>query len=186
MHLPQWPSYHKRWADLSRHSAWADNERTNEQTDAPIVREDVTGIIGKGGLSSKVANSFASRCFYLAFPGGCGILAEDRIEGVLDVYYAELGFTEAVWKLQVRDFGPLLVAMDSHGERIYKRIRTSSRARLSSSHCIASTLRYQNSVSCCSHCFLFDRACTNQRAFQANQAVPVVLSSLFPFDLFRS
>ncbi|HEX7515559.1 MAG TPA: hypothetical protein VF393_08235, partial [archaeon] len=45
-----------------------------------------TTIIGKGGLSSKVANSFASRCFYLAFPGGCGILAKDRIEGVLDVY----------------------------------------------------------------------------------------------------
>ena len=39
--------------------------RMNKQTLA-IVREDVTTIIGKGGLSSEVANSFASQCFYLA------------------------------------------------------------------------------------------------------------------------
>jgi fumarate hydratase subunit beta len=102
----------------------------NKQTPA-IVKEGVTAIIGKGGMSSEVANSLTSRCFYLAFPGGCGILAKERIEEVLDVYYSELGFTEAVWKLQVRDFGPLLVAMDSHGESIYENIRTSSRARLS-------------------------------------------------------
>jgi fumarate hydratase subunit beta len=104
--------------------------RMNKLTPA-IVKEGATTIIGKGGMSSEVANSFSNRCFYLAFPGGCGILAKDRIEEVLDVYYEELGFTEAVWKLQVRDFGPLLVAIDSHGESIYERIQTISRARLS-------------------------------------------------------
>jgi fumarate hydratase subunit beta len=102
----------------------------NKQTPT-IVKKGVTAIIGKGGMSSEVVRSFADRCFYLAFPGGCGILATERIEKVLDVYYAELGFTEAVWKLQVRNFGPLLVAIDSHGESIYENIRVSSRAKLS-------------------------------------------------------
>ncbi|MGA7075177.1 MAG: fumarate hydratase C-terminal domain-containing protein [Halobacteriota archaeon] len=46
------------------------------------------------------------------------------------MYYAELGFTEAVWKLRVRDFGPLVVAIDSYGESIYETIQTSSRERL--------------------------------------------------------
>jgi fumarate hydratase subunit beta len=102
----------------------------NKQTPV-IVERGVTAIIGKGGMSSEVVRSLAGRCFYLAFPGGCGILAKERIEKVLDVYYAELGFTEAVWKLQVRNFGPLLVAIDSHGESIYENIRVSSCAKLS-------------------------------------------------------
>ncbi len=104
--------------------------RMNKQTPT-IVKKGVTAIIGKGGMSSEVVRSLVDRCFYLAFPGGCGILAKERIEKVLDVYYAELGFTEAVWKLQVRNFGPLLVAIDSHGESIYENIRVSSRAKLS-------------------------------------------------------
>jgi fumarate hydratase subunit beta len=104
--------------------------RMNKQTPT-IVKKGVTAIIGKGGMSSEVVRALAGRCFYLAFPGGCGILAKERIEEVLDVYYAELGFTEAVWKLQVRNFGPLLVAIDSHGESIYENIRVSSRAKLS-------------------------------------------------------
>jgi len=103
--------------------------RMSKQTPA-IVKRGVTTIIGKGGMSAEVVLSFANRCFYLAFPGGCGILAKERIEEVLDVYYAELGFTEAVWKLRVRDFGPLLVAIDSHGVSIYNSIQTSSRAKL--------------------------------------------------------
>jgi len=103
--------------------------RMNKQTPV-IVERGVTAIIGKGGMSSEVVRSLAGRCFYLAFPGGCGVLAKERIEEVLDVYYTELGFTEAVWKLQVRDFGPLLVAIDSHGESIYENIQASSHAKL--------------------------------------------------------
>jgi fumarate hydratase subunit beta len=103
--------------------------RMNRQTPA-IIKQGVTAIIGKGGMSAEVAHSMTGRCFYLAFPGGCGILARERIEKVLDVYYTELGFTEAVWKLQVRDFGPLLVAIDSYGESIYETIKESSRERL--------------------------------------------------------
>jgi len=37
------------------------------------------------------------------------MLAREKIVEVLDVYYAELGATEAVWKLKVLNFGPLLV-----------------------------------------------------------------------------
>jgi tartrate dehydratase beta subunit/fumarate hydratase class I family protein len=49
---------------------------------------------------------------------------------VLDVYYADLGVTEAVWKLKVLNFGPLLVAIDSRGDSIYETVRVRSRERL--------------------------------------------------------
>jgi fumarate hydratase subunit beta len=95
----------------------------NEQTPA-IVKLGVTTIIGKGGMSAEVARSLVDHSFYLAFPGGCGILARQKIEAILDVYYADLGFTEAVWKLRVRDFGPLVVGIDSRGKSIYDAILT--------------------------------------------------------------
>ena len=103
--------------------------RMNAQTPA-IVKQGVTAIIGKGGMSLDVARSFAGRCFYLAFTGGCGILAQEKIVEILDVYYADLGVTEAVWKLKVLNFGPLLVAIDSRGDSIYKTVCVRSRERL--------------------------------------------------------
>jgi fumarate hydratase subunit beta len=103
--------------------------RMNSQTPA-IVNEGVTAIIGKGGMSPDVARSFVGRCFYLAFTGGCGVLAREKIVRVLDVYYVDLGVTEAVWKLKVVNFGPLLVAIDSHGDSIYEAVRANSRERL--------------------------------------------------------
>lgn len=101
--------------------------RMNAQTPA-IVKQGVTAIIGKGGMSLDVARSFAGRCFYLAFT--FGILAQEKIVEILDVYYADLGVTEAVWKLKVLNFGPLLVAIDSRGDSIYETVRVRSRERL--------------------------------------------------------
>jgi len=53
------------------------SERMNAQT-PPIVKQGVTAIIGKGGKSLDVARSFAGRCFYLAFTGGCRTLAQEK------------------------------------------------------------------------------------------------------------
>lgn len=45
--------------------------RMNVQTPA-IVKQGVTAIIGKGGMSLDVARSFAGRCFYLVFTEAVG------------------------------------------------------------------------------------------------------------------
>ena len=37
---------------------------------------------------------------------------------------------ECLWKFRVRDFGPLTVAMDAHGESLYESIRARAVARL--------------------------------------------------------
>ncbi|MNC89805.1 L(+)-tartrate dehydratase subunit beta [compost metagenome] len=36
---------------------------------------------------------------------------------------------ESLWKFRVRGFGPLVVAMDSHGGSLYKEVQATSRAR---------------------------------------------------------
>ncbi len=47
-------------------------------------------------------------------------MAAHHIKNVPAVYWLELGMPEAVWIFEVKEFGPLVVAMDSHGGLIYR------------------------------------------------------------------
>ncbi|HJJ47671.1 MAG TPA: FumA C-terminus/TtdB family hydratase beta subunit [Methanocorpusculum sp.] len=91
--------------------------RMNKLT-APVLDAGVRGLIGKGGMSQEVLHSMAGRAVYFAFTGGCAALAADRmmLEGC---FYPELGMAEAVWQIHL-DKLPVIVAMDSHGQSLYK------------------------------------------------------------------
>ncbi len=95
-----------------------------------LVERGVTAIIGKGGMSMRAAESLRGRCVYLAFTGGCGVLAKEQITKVAGVYYPELGMTEAIWKLVVQNFGPLVVGIDAHGGNVYKEVQARSKEKL--------------------------------------------------------
>ena len=95
-----------------------------------VIKLQVRAIIGKGGLSDQAVNVMKGRCIYLAFTGGCGALAQRAIVDVLQIYYPELGETEAVWKLKVKNFGPLIVAIDSYGRSLYKDVENYSHRKL--------------------------------------------------------
>ncbi len=95
-----------------------------------LVKRGVTSIIGKGGMSARAARSLRGRCIYLAFTGGCGVLAKERITDIAGVFYPELGTTEAIWKLVVNNFGPLIVSIDTHGGNLYDQVWARSKDRL--------------------------------------------------------
>jgi tartrate/fumarate subfamily iron-sulfur-dependent hydro-lyase beta chain len=79
-------------------------------------------LVGKGGVGGKVADQLARLgCIYLAFPGGAGALAAKSIEKIERVFWEDLGDAEALWVLNVRDFGPLVVAIDTKGNNLYLR-----------------------------------------------------------------
>jgi len=85
--------------------------------------------IGKGGLREASADAF--REFggaYLAIIGGTAALETTWVEAIEDVDLDDL-YPESLWKFRVKGFGPLLVAMDSHGASLYDRVRTVSNAR---------------------------------------------------------
>jgi fumarate hydratase subunit beta len=78
----------------------------------------VTAMIGKGGLPG-CADKLAGKAVYLAYPGGCGALAACRLT-VVDAFMKDLGMAESIWKLQAFEFGPMIVAIDSHGNDLYE------------------------------------------------------------------
>lgn len=85
-----------------------------------IKRFKIRGIIGKGGMDEETLNAMEKYgCVYLAMTGGAALLAVKSIERVEAVYWLDLGMPEAMWVFNVRDFGPMVVAMDTKGRNIY-------------------------------------------------------------------
>jgi fumarate hydratase subunit beta len=83
----------------------------------------VRAIIGKGGMSQPTVESMAKHgCVYLAFTGGAAVLAAQGITDVRGVEWLDLGMPEAMWALSVKGFGPLIVAIDAHGDSLYKKV----------------------------------------------------------------
>ncbi|MEM3627571.1 MAG: FumA C-terminus/TtdB family hydratase beta subunit [Candidatus Bathyarchaeia archaeon] len=77
-------------------------------------------IIGKGGMGQKTTDAMAKYgAVYGAFTGGAAILAAKAIKNVKGVEWLDLGTPEALWIFEVEDFGPLAIAIDSHGNNLF-------------------------------------------------------------------
>jgi fumarate hydratase subunit beta len=88
-----------------------------------IEQFGIRAVIGKGGMSQRTVEAMAKHgCVYLAFTGGAAVLAAQRITDVRGVEWLDLGMAEAMWALEVKGFGPLIVAIDAHGDSLYKRV----------------------------------------------------------------
>ncbi|MHA1819418.1 MAG: FumA C-terminus/TtdB family hydratase beta subunit [Promethearchaeota archaeon] len=74
-------------------------------------------VIGKGGMENTNFKRIGGA--YLSFTGGCGAIFVSFIKKVKGVIWEDLGMPEAIWLLEVQDFGPLLVTQDSKGNSLY-------------------------------------------------------------------
>jgi L(+)-tartrate dehydratase beta subunit len=88
-----------------------------------MQREGVRLIIGKGGMGPDTLKAFAEfGGAYLAIVGGAAALETTWIEQIVDIDLDDL-HPESLWKFQIRNFGPLLVGMDSHGGSLYAELQ---------------------------------------------------------------
>jgi L(+)-tartrate dehydratase beta subunit len=101
-----------------------------ERFTRPLLQQyGVRMIIGKGGLRAESGKAFQELGgVYLAIIGGTAALETTWIEAIEDVDLDDLN-PESLWKFRVNGFGPLLVAMDSHGESLYTRVRTAAQQK---------------------------------------------------------
>jgi L(+)-tartrate dehydratase beta subunit len=101
-----------------------------ERFTAPLMREyRVRLVIGKGGLREGSLQAFKEfGGAYLAIIGGTAALETTWIEAIEDVDLDDL-HPESLWKFRVNGFGPLLVAMDSHGSSLYAEVKTAAQHR---------------------------------------------------------
>ena len=82
-------------------------------------------VVGKGGMGKKTVDAMKRYgAVYGAFTGGAAVLAAKAVKQVKGVEWSDLGMPEAMWILKVEDFGPLTVAIDTHGNNLFETIQT--------------------------------------------------------------
>ena len=101
-----------------------------ERFTRPLMQQyGVRLVIGKGGLRAESEKAFQELGgAYLAIIGGAAALETTWVEAIEDVDLDDL-HPESQWKFRVRGFGPLLVAMDSHGASLYSDVQQAAQAR---------------------------------------------------------
>ena len=100
-----------------------------ERFTRPLMGLGVRIVVGKGGLGTGSLAAFAELGgAYLAIIGGTAALETTWVEAIEDVDLDDLN-PESLWKFRIRGFGPLLVAMDSHGGSLYDAVDSKSRAQ---------------------------------------------------------
>jgi L(+)-tartrate dehydratase beta subunit len=105
------------------------SDRMERFTRPLMTQNGVRLIVGKGGLREDSSQAFRDiGGAYLAIVGGTAALETTWITQIEDVDMDDLN-PESLWKFRIRNFGPLLVAMDSHGGSLYSVVKNDAQAR---------------------------------------------------------
>jgi L(+)-tartrate dehydratase beta subunit len=97
----------------------------------PLGRQyGVRAICGKGGFPDEaIAPMHELGMVYFAIVGGAAALETTQIEEIEDVMGEEL-MPECLWRFRVKEFGPLTVGIDAHGNSLYHDVQTRAQAKL--------------------------------------------------------
>jgi L(+)-tartrate dehydratase beta subunit len=95
-----------------------------------VEQYGVRAVVGKGGvLEGSIQAMQRAGAVYLAIVGGAAALETLQIEEIEEVWWEDL-MPECLWKFRVKDFGPLFVAIDSHGNSHYRAVQERAAARI--------------------------------------------------------
>src|ERR1051325_9734136 len=93
-------------------------------------RYGVRAICGKGGLPDEAIEPMRRLgMVYFAIVGGAAALETTQIEEIEEVAWEEL-MPECLWKFRVKDFGPLWVGIDAHGNSLFHDVQAEAQRRL--------------------------------------------------------
>jgi L(+)-tartrate dehydratase beta subunit len=101
---------------------------------ALLERFGVKAVVSKGGMSEELYQSLFKKygAVCLSTMGyGLGAIYGKAVERVLDVFWEkELGISEALWILELKELGPLLVEGDSLGNSYFSGVNEEINSRL--------------------------------------------------------
>jgi L(+)-tartrate dehydratase beta subunit len=108
--------------------------RMDRYTRGCLERLGARAIIGKGGLSDASLEHLAEfGGVYLTIVGGAASVETVQVEAIEAVYWEDL-MPECLWRFRVKDFGPLFVTMDAHGESLYRDVRAQTARNLNDAY----------------------------------------------------
>lgn len=86
-----------------------------------IAQTGVKIIIGKGGMGEKTTSACKeNKVIHCVYPGGAAVVGATQIEEVISSEWLDLGMPEAFYTLKVKNFGPLIVSIDTLGNNLFE------------------------------------------------------------------
>ena len=86
-----------------------------------IAKTGVRLIVGKGGMGEGTMSGCKEfGAIHCVFPAGCAVVAATQVEEIESADWTELGMPETLWKCLVKEFGPLIVSIDAHGNNLFE------------------------------------------------------------------
>ena len=91
-----------------------------EKFEREFIRQTgVKLIVGKGGMGPETAAGCQeNKAVHAIFPGGCAVLAATLVEEIEGAEWQDLGMPETLWVNRVREFGPLIISIDTKGNNL--------------------------------------------------------------------
>jgi L(+)-tartrate dehydratase beta subunit len=86
-----------------------------------IEHTGVKLIVGKGGMGPNTEQGCKTyKALHLVYPAGNAVYAADKVEYIKEVHWTDLGMPESLWVCEVKEFGPLIVSIDTEGNNIFE------------------------------------------------------------------
>lgn len=86
-----------------------------------VDRTKVRLIVGKGGMGKNTEAACKEHgALHCVFPAGNAVLAAVEVEEIIDSNWHELGMPETLWTCRVKEFGPLVVSIDTKGRNLFE------------------------------------------------------------------
>jgi L(+)-tartrate dehydratase beta subunit len=86
-----------------------------------IAQTGVKLVIGKGGMGEQTAAGCReNKAVHAVFPGGCAVVAATKVEAIEGAQWKDLGMPETLWINRVKDFGPLIISIDTEGNNLFE------------------------------------------------------------------
>ena len=86
-----------------------------------IEQTGVKLIVGKGGMGPETVEGCQKfKAVHAVFPGGCAVVAATQVEEIERAEWQDLGMPETLWVNRVKDFGPLIISIDTKGNNLFE------------------------------------------------------------------
>lgn len=102
-----------------------------EKFEREFIRQTgVKLVVGKGGMGEETqAGCIENKAVHAIFPGGCAVLAATQVEKIEDAQWKDLGMPETLWVNRVKEFGPLIISIDTKGNNLIERNKAGFNAK---------------------------------------------------------
>lgn len=89
-----------------------------------IKTTGVRVIVGKGGMRENTERGCKEfGAIHCVFPAGNAVVAAKEVEEIVEAQWKDLGMPETLWHCHVKEFGPLIVSIDSYGKNYFEEMK---------------------------------------------------------------